>query len=658
MYVSLQLSFISAPKATLLSPKQPNMSHATGAANAEPGSASSLSDAALPKNTETLKNLNASTAKFAVWFVRIIDPKIIEYTFTSRSEQIKAQKFQCVLVSNHSEQYMMGLVPFEFRNRNAAQQAASKFTANSVWQMMTPAIDAKARAEYNGCPLKSTVLLTAPTKLKAVPPTNIAQLQYPAKGLKVILDIKTIVSILKAPGAFKRLNKTFDFCGKITALSDQKKVVAGGSQKLVAEATFIDSSGGEIDVSVWNESYAVFKSLTCGQGVCILGCNATEDKGNVKLNVWPNSHVCVTGDQAQSLTSLDAKSVQTEKLTAKFTPGDKLEDLMENEAHPTCAAALRDASGLSGPITFQINRCLLEPPLQEDLLLTQDGRPFIRNCRVRDCTGCVEVDVVKEPLLKIFDCSTEDDFKTQLQAQSLTSLKCRVNIRGVMRDEGGTMKKYLIKMEPSPLDAVVSRTATRLSLGLSSITDNVVVAAPGNRICDIPLLGMALRRDVGEPVGAYRLILLLKGTCDSTIDIIDETLPMNQQTFKVKSLGTTCLLSEVAVTVNLVGYCNFKGMLTYRLDKETALVLISSVTINGDASIDATVEHMHKISKDETASLMLSMNAEWKSLLVPDSPDQTTPQKAYPVEDSSYWSGQRAVKMRRLESEPKSPVHS
>jgi CheY-specific phosphatase CheX len=156
---------------------------------------------------------------------------------------------------------------------------------------------------------------------------------------------------------------------------------------------------------------------------------------------------------------------------------------------------------------------------------------------------------------------------------------------------------------------------------------------------------------------AYRLILLLKGSCDSTIDIIDETLPMNQQTFKVKSLGTTCLLSEVAVNVNLVGYCNFKGMLAYRLDKETALVLISSVTINGDASIDATVEHMHKVSKDETASLMLSMNAEWKSLLVADSLDQTTPQKAYPVADSSYWSGQRAAKMRRLQSEPKSPVH-
>ena len=32
------------------------------------------------KNTETLKNMNSTTAKFAKWYVRILDPKIIEYS--------------------------------------------------------------------------------------------------------------------------------------------------------------------------------------------------------------------------------------------------------------------------------------------------------------------------------------------------------------------------------------------------------------------------------------------------------------------------------------------------------------------------------------------------------------------------------------------------
>ena len=131
---------------------------------------------------------------------------------------------------------------------------------------------------------------------------------------------------------------------------------------------------------------------------------------------------------------------------------------------------------------------------------------------------------------------------------------------------------------------------------------------------------------------------------------------LDDQTFKVTSSSTTCLLSDPPVHINLVGYCNFKGMLTYRLDKETALVLVSYVTINGDASIDATVEHIQKLSKDEVAALKLSMNVEWKSLLLQNTQDQATPQKTYPVKDSLYWSGQRAAKMRRMQSEPKSPI--
>eukprot|EP00969_Alexandrium_andersonii_P262309 11596069-Alexandrium_andersonii.AAC.1 len=63
----------------------------------------------LPKNLETLKNTNSTTAKFAKWYVRVCDPKIVDYSFQSRGEKVGAQKFQCVLVSHAPEQYMLGL---------------------------------------------------------------------------------------------------------------------------------------------------------------------------------------------------------------------------------------------------------------------------------------------------------------------------------------------------------------------------------------------------------------------------------------------------------------------------------------------------------------------------------------------------------------------
>ena len=53
----------------------------------------------LSKNVETLKNMNASTAKYAKWYVRVVDPKVKEYSFQARAEKFEAQKFECVLVA-------------------------------------------------------------------------------------------------------------------------------------------------------------------------------------------------------------------------------------------------------------------------------------------------------------------------------------------------------------------------------------------------------------------------------------------------------------------------------------------------------------------------------------------------------------------------------
>ena len=119
----------------------------------------------LPKNLETLKNMNSSTSKFAKWYVRVIAPKIIDYPIKARGEPIAAQKFECVLVSKDSAQYMLGLVPFAFNDRGAAQKAMDKFTENHVFEITQPAFDTKAKSEFNGCPVKNvlfTMVNTAP----------------------------------------------------------------------------------------------------------------------------------------------------------------------------------------------------------------------------------------------------------------------------------------------------------------------------------------------------------------------------------------------------------------------------------------------------------------------------------------------------------------
>ena len=104
----------------------------------------------LPKY-ETLKNMNGTTAKHAQWCVRILDPKVIDYKFTSRNEMITAQRFECLIVSKDPKQYMLGSVPFRFDDRGAPAKAADKFKDQSVWILKSPAFDTRQKPEFTSC---------------------------------------------------------------------------------------------------------------------------------------------------------------------------------------------------------------------------------------------------------------------------------------------------------------------------------------------------------------------------------------------------------------------------------------------------------------------------------------------------------------------------
>ena len=109
--------------------------------------------ATLGKNVETLKNMNEGTAKYARWYVRIISPQVIPYSFHARGQLVNATKFSCVLVSADPSQYMMGLVPFDFKNKEAAEEAAKKITLLSVGEISTPTFVSIASPEFYGCHL-------------------------------------------------------------------------------------------------------------------------------------------------------------------------------------------------------------------------------------------------------------------------------------------------------------------------------------------------------------------------------------------------------------------------------------------------------------------------------------------------------------------------
>jgi hypothetical protein len=167
-----------------------------------------------------------------------------------------------------------------------------------------------------------------------------------------------------------------------------------------------------------------------------------------------------------------------------------------------------------------------------------------------------------------------------------------------------------------------------------------------------------VKRDGADPLHAYRVLLLVRGTEDTDLDPIDE----KNTAFKLISKNVTCLLSDSPTTVQLVAYSDLKKSLLYRLDKEAALVLVSAVEhykpvsdsseSNEKPSLIATVEHMEKLSKDQVEILEKTMTLEWKSVLTTENETEVSSgPKRISSRDEQYWA-QHIRKLRRLTSEP------
>ena len=595
------------------------------------------------KPVESLKNMNVQTAKHASWVVRVLAPKLVEYSFAAKGKQVHASKFTCLLVSNDPKQFMIGSVPFSFAEPQGAKQAAERFKEGFCFRIRQPDFDTKFKTEYISTSVKRVLLLTKPTIIQNTPPTDTETLTSLAHHVDLDMTLTQVI---------ERLSKTahqallVNVAGKIQSLGSQKNILSAGRTRQVSAMELIDGEGSVVEVSVWDEAHQHMSRLLQGEGVTIVGCSVQRDADRIKLSLWESAHVLKGGPIAQSLTRLDPQGLQHRKLTAVYAPSGPLLPL-SSLGLPTCAAALSTAPRLEQECIIQVNRCIIDVPTREDLIFTQDRQRLYSTCKLRDWSGAVDVDLVSEAMLYLYGLSSQDEVVRALADQTLSVNLTRVNARGVLRPTASGVKILIGMVQESPQDAVVSAKAMRDMLGFADVTGDIVLAAPASRVQDVS--GLALETGEGRYISAHRVLLLVKGTVPSELSPIgDSGQSLTAQSFRVSSKKTRCLLSEGEVFVNLYGYCDFKTMLQYRLDKDTALVLASAAQIDSTTGEKTfIIEHISKVQQVNT--LKESLQQEWRTVLLNEKASESeqfaSPQKA------EYW--ERSVKrLRRMESEP------
>jgi len=140
---------------------------------------------------------------------------------------------------------------------------------------------------------------------------------------------------------------------------------------------------------------------------------------------------------------------------------------------------------------------------------------------------------------------------------------------------------------------------------------------------------------------------------------LDASAPVQEQHYKVYSKSVQCQLiqdlmeGEKPVTDSLItleGYCHFKDMLTFRLDKDAALVLVSSISFaDGDTEPIGVVEHIRKVGPYLEA-MKASCIAEFQAM-------SGLQNGALGVDlENLIMEGPPVKKLRTLNSEPQTPA--
>ena len=634
---------------------------------------------------ESLKSMNNNTAKFASWIVCVRKPEVINVNFTDRSgQQQKGTRFQCVLTSGEDTEYCLGVVPFQWRNRNAGVEAAKQFTEGSIWQISTPAFDGKVKSDQISTPVKQHVLMSPPTqfvKLESDEDNEAKKKAWPSGHVRVVLNMQQTIDQLgqvrflsaSGYGSKNELTKAMDICGKFIELGQLNTVKkqSDGSDLQVADLVLADDSGVNFKVAVWTqEAYDKFKDLSVGVGIAILNCSATKDKSSndFKVNAWPKVIVLEGGTRAQELTNLSGDAISTNRIaTAQFTGSSAAMDVTDKPAVPVSATALLaipdNASGYPAETVWQLNRATIQAPTLEQDITTKDGKRLWVPVKLHDWTGCTTVNVTDKAAPALYGCADTEEVLTKAKQGKLQVSQSRFNMRGLLRLEDGIMRKYVVEMGPAPKSFTVSSTTLRGCRGLAPVLDDIAQAAPATRVTSSPMMGMCLVADIGsndsetELVPCHRAYLLVSGTQKTDMKpLMPGIADLQKQEFIVTSKNVKCLLSDDTVkNLDLQCYCDWEHSLNYRLDQDTAIARISALNQDNEGRLVASVEHIDKVFEAELDAVRQAMTVEWKTALT-QAGSESIDSHMSPTQPDFFANPRRQV--TRLRSDPQSPEPS
>ena len=194
---------------------------------------------------EGLLFLNEQSAKFMDWQVRLLHPRVIHYQFSSKKgDLINATRFQVYLVGSQPSEYVQAIVPFSFKDESKPIRAQQRLLSHTCRTLNSITLDPNSKAQWNGCPNKSVVVLESPTKINPLMMGSeedkaLALFIDPPMRLSDILEIQS--------------TQTVDCAVVLQEVQHHRTEVARGKQVSLCTIIVVDDSNSRASITCWED---------------------------------------------------------------------------------------------------------------------------------------------------------------------------------------------------------------------------------------------------------------------------------------------------------------------------------------------------------------------------------------------------------------------
>ena len=543
-------------------------------------------------------SLNSSSAKYSQWLARVVHGRIIPYTFQSRGETINATKFEVTLVGKKPDEYVQGLVRFDFKNKEKPQKAAAKFEDMTVWKVRKPSIQS-GKSQWNGAPNKNIVVLDHPSEFQPVLAST-AEAKIPSEYVSPPMRLKEVLAMTEHGSL------SVDIALVATKVEPTRTESVRGTPTKVRSLTVRDETA-EANVSVWGKATSFFDGKE-GKAFLAFGIGVSVNPPEVSMSVRESTAIFFspTSPRLEELQALK-NDTTLQRVTSRAT-GKQL--VCEGEVRLACCAFLDNWEGDNDvDMPYQLMGALLNPSTSE--VLTQDGARLFQPISLHDPTGSASAALIETPVLQFYGLESKESVVQKAAANELETASCRWNVRGVRR-KGEFFVTELLASPWEQTPSAEGRKLTEVAAQCGPFRDGAF-AAPASGIVTHGFANLAIETAAKSILRPHRVLLLIQGTQKSTL----EKASADPDARVVCSENVKCLLSSENTKVNIRGYAKEMDLLDFKLDKDSAVVTVSNVLKSENSKTWLVIETLSKISADKVTPVAKALLAEFEMAAAP-----------------------------------------